>query len=227
MKKYTTLLFDSDNTLLDFTRSEANGLRDTLAANNITYTEEIRALYSSINDSFWKSFERGEIKKEEIYTGRFKKLLDTLGVDCDAKKVALTYEDKLGSYHFLLDGAWETLEVLRSRGYDLHIVTNGNQKIQNRRLNDSGIINLVNKVFVSEAVGAPKPEKEYFDFVFANIKEKDKSKILIIGDSLTSDIKGGINAGIDTCFYNRKGKTSDVKPTYEIENITDLIKMLD
>lgn len=227
MKKYTTLLFDSDNTLLDFTLSEACGLRDALTDFGIEYNEDVRITYSNVNDSFWKAFERGEIQKSEIYVGRFAKLLEILNQDVNAEAVAKSYEEKLGSYHFMLPGAMETLIELKKRGYDLHIVTNGNKIVQQRRLSDSGVKDIVNKVFVSEAVGIPKPKKEYFDFVFDNIKEKDKQKILIIGDSLSSDISGGINAGIDTCWYNKNGKTSKIKPTYEIDNITDLLKMLE
>lgn len=226
MKKYTTLLFDSDNTLLDFTKAEQNALKDTLTAHGIEYKDEIHGIYSRVNDSFWKAYERGEIEKSEIYTGRFEKLLEIIGKTADKNSFSELYIERLACYHFTVDKAVDTLKVLKDRGYDLHIVTNGHHKIQQKRLEDSKIKYIVNGVFVSEAVGAPKPEKEYFDYVFAHISEKDKSKILIIGDSLTSDISGGINAGIDTCWYNPQFKTADIKPTYEINNITDLIKML-
>ncbi len=226
MSRYTTLLFDTDNTLLDFTKAEAYALRDTFTSHGLPFSENARATYSAVNDSFWKSFERGEILKSEIYVGRFKTTLQKLGFSADAKSVAALYEERLGSYHFAIEGALEMCEQLKKK-YDLHIVTNGHRVIQSRRLKDSGLINLVNKVFISEQVGVPKPEKEYFDAVFQNIAEKDKSKILIIGDSLTSDIMGGINAGIDTCWYNPKGIKTDIKPTYEISKITDLLKLLE
>ncbi len=226
MSKYTTILFDTDNTLLDFTKAEAYALRDALSAHSLEYSEHARATYSAVNDSFWKRYERGEIEKKEIFVGRFRVALEQLGFSAPAKSVASLYEKRLGSYHFAIEGALEMCERL-GRKYDINIVTNGRTDIQTSRLNDSGLIRLVNKVFISEQIGFPKPEKGFFDAVKLSIPEKDISKILIVGDSLSSDILGGINAGIDTCWYNPHFKTTDIKPTYEINKITDLEKLLE
>lgn len=225
MNKYTTLLFDTDNTLLDFTMSEAHALKDALEAHGIRYSEHVRRTYSAVNNEFWKNFERGRILKSEIYVGRFKTTLEKLGIQADAEKVAAEYEKRLAEYHFAIPGAIEMCKELRKE-YDINIVTNGHRIIQNQRLTDSGLKDIVNNVFISEDVGVPKPEKGFFDYVFAHIAQKDKTKILIIGDSPTSDIAGGINAGIDTCFYNPGKQQTEIKPTYEINIITDLLKVL-
>lgn len=224
--KYTTLLFDSDDTLLDFTRSEKEALKLVMCDNGLPFGDDIHAAYSRANKSFWEAYERGEIEKSEIYVGRFKKFLTESNIDADPDFIAKNYEANLANQFFMIDGAFELVKELREK-YRIYIVTNGNEQIQKSRLNGSGLINIVDDVFVSETVGVPKPEKKYFDYVFSRIEEKDKSKILIIGDSQSSDILGGINAGIDTCWYNPFGKMGKYTPTYEIKNLSELEKMLD
>lgn len=224
--KYTTLLFDSDDTLLDFARSEKEALKIVMCENGLPFSDEIHACYSRANKSFWEAYERGEIEKSEIYVGRFRKFLSDSGIDADPAFIARNYEANLAKQFFMIDGAADLIKKLKEK-YRIYIVTNGNEQIQKSRLNGSGLINLVDGVFVSEAVGVPKPEKRYFDYVFANIPEKDKSKILIIGDSQSSDILGGINAGIDTCWYNPFGKTGKYTPTYEVKSLNEIEKMLD
>ncbi len=224
--KYTTLLFDSDDTLLDFALSEKTALMQVMRENSLPFNDELYAAYSSANKSFWEAYERGEIDKSEIYVGRFEKFLQENNIDADPALIARGYESNLAKQFFTVDGAYELCQRLRSR-YDIYIVTNGNENIQKSRLIGSGVIKLVKDVFVSEAVGAPKPEKKYFEYVFSKISEKDKSKILIIGDSQSSEILGGINVGIDTCWYNPSGKKGKYTPTYEIKNLSELEKMLD
>lgn len=223
--KYTTLLFDTDNTLLDFSASEAAALKDAFTLNGIEFSNERLAVYSAVNDEFWLAYQQGKIPKNEIYVGRFKKTFEKLGITADADKTAECYEENLGKYHFAVEGAVEMCRRLAEK-YDICIVTNGKECIQNSRLTDSGIRDIVKHIFISEKVGVPKPEKAFFDYVFGIIEEKDKSKVLIIGDSLSSDIMGGINAGIDTCWYNPDRKTADIKPTYIINRITDLEQIL-
>lgn len=224
--KYTTLLFDSDDTLLDFARSEKEALKIVMCENGLPFSDEIHACYSLANKSFWEAYERGEIEKSEIYVGRFRKFLSDSGIDADPAFIARNYEANLAKQFFMIDGAADLIKKLKEK-HRIYIVTNGNEQIQKSRLNGSGLINLVDGVFVSEAVGVPKPEKRYFDYVFSQIEEKDKAKILIIGDSQSSDILGGINAGIDTCWYNPFGKTGKYTPTYEIKNLSELEKMLE
>lgn len=223
--KYTTLLFDNDDTLMDFGDAERQGIERTFLENGVPYNEEIRALYSGINLSFWKRFERGEIEKKEIFTGRFKEFSRQTGYPLDPVKVAADYLKNLAFGHKCVDGAYELLNSLYGK-YDIYLVTNGDSKTTEKRVKDSGLGVFYRDVFVSEASGYQKPQREYFQYVFERVREKDKSKMLIIGDSLTSDIAGGMNAGIDTCWYNPRGAKSDIKPTYEIHSLEELYKCL-
>ncbi len=225
MKKYTTLLFDSDDTLLDFKAAEYSALMQMMSDKGLPFSPQNAEIYSQVNKGFWEAFERGEIEKKEIYVGRFGKFFESINVSADAVSAAATYEGNLGKNHQLISGAMALLKELYGK-YEIYIVTNGRDCIQKQRLKDSNIINYVSGVFISETVGAPKPDKKYFDYVFDNITEKDLSKILIIGDSMSSDILGGINAGIDTCWYNPSGKTPKYTPTYEISTLSELGKIL-
>lgn len=224
--KYTTLLIDNDDTLMDFAAAERNGICLTFKENGIPYTKELLSSYSEINASLWKRLERGEIKREEIFEKRFQIFASKHGLSIDTKKVSSDYMRNLELGHELFPEVLPLLSELCTR-YSMYIVTNGHSRTQNRRIDDADIRRFFDGVFVSEEIGYQKPMKEYFQFVFSNIKEKNKSKILIIGDSLSSDILGGINAGIDTCWFNRKGADcGQIKPTYEINTLNDIKKVL-
>lgn len=225
MCKYTTLLFDSDDTLLDFNAAEAGALEEALQSVGITFTPENHHLYSNINREFWQAHERGEIERSEIFIGRFKRFLQIIGSDIEVGLLAKAYEERLACHHPLMQKAVETIELLYGK-YKLYIVTNGMKRVQEKRLKESGLTEFFDGVFISEELGVPKPEKEFFDKVFENIEEKDKGKILIIGDSMTSDILGGIKAGIDTCWLNPKNKEAAYYPTYQIKDLEQLQKML-
>lgn len=225
MKRYTTLLFDADDTLLDFKKCEAAALKLMMEVRGLPFSDGDTELYSRVNQSFWEAYQQGVIKKSEISVGRYRKFFEIKGIETNAEKAAKTYERLLSEQHFVIDGVMEVLEKLYS-DYEIYIITNGTDYIQKKRLKDSGIAALTNGLFISEIVGAPKPEKQYFDYVLQNICEKDKSRVLIIGDSMTSDVLGGINAGIDTCWYNPQKKKAEYMPTYEINNISEIFKIL-
>ena len=223
-QKYTTLLFDADNTLLDFFAAEARAIEITCNYFGIPFNKEVGKLYSDINDSFWKRFEKGEIKREEISIGRFSKFAESMGSDADPKKLSAFYIEELSNGNMIIEGADRLCEIL-SKKYDMYIVTNGHASVQKRRFETSPLPQYFKKSFISEEIGSQKPEKEYFDLVFKELSEKDKSKICIIGDSMSSDILGGINAGIDTCFYNRFGLPRIYEPTYEVKNFDEMIEI--
>lgn len=225
MSKYTTLLFDADDTIFDFAAAEKSALKDAMIKNGLPYSDALHLMYSKINQSYWQAFERGEIRKKDIYLGRFVTFLEKTGLSCNLQSLGSDYESSLGKYHYFIDGAYEMCLRLKEK-YRLYIVTNGMKQVQERRIKESGLDGIISGMFISEAVGVPKPEKKYFDYVFDNIKEKDKSKILIIGDSQTSDISGGVNAGIDTCWYNPSGTKVKIVPTYEVENYAQLEEIL-
>ena len=223
--KYTTLLLDVDNTLLDFSLCETVSITQTFKELNLPYDAESVKLYKKINDDCWKELEKGLLTFNQVYTERFYRYLKLIGKSSDVDIINEKYFYYLSQAAYKMDGCDEILDFLRER-YQLHIVTNGAAFNQHSRIRISGIIDKIDGLFISEEIGFKKPQKEFFDFVLGKIKETDKSKILIIGDSLTSDIKGGINAGIDTCFVNFNKLQPDIECTYIVNNLYELKEIL-
>lgn len=226
MKKYTTLYFDLDNTLLDFSAAENMAIRKLFSLHNLPISDDRIAKYSTINHSWWERFEKGEIEKSEIYSGRFNEYLEYYNLAGNPKQMAEDYFDFLSQGYELINGADKALEYIKSKGYTICITTNGMSKTQYRRIDKCSIKQYFDYIFVSEDAGHQKPEIEYFDYVMANTPEKDKSKILVIGDSMSSDILGGINFGVDTCWLNPNGLTEKYKTTYNITNIMQICDIL-
>jgi 2-haloacid dehalogenase len=226
-KKYTTLLMDVDNTLLDFDEAEHRGIREVMRAFGIEPSAERETLYKNINRSCWQAFERGEITREQIFERRYPRFFSEFGVHVDAAKAEELYRAQLDNCSALIDGALELCQYLHTR-YDLYIITNGVSTTQYRRLKDSTLDQYFTEIFVSEDAGSQKPRKEFFDYCFPRIAEKDRTKMLIIGDSLTSDIQGGLNTGIDTCWFNPTAATptTQIHPTYEVHTLKELQNLL-
>ena len=224
MKNYPTLLFDADDTLLDFHKDERQALVKALTHYGVPVTEENIKIYSDINQGMWKQLERGEITKPELKRTRFKKFFEAIGFECDEEPLTVNehYLSLLGEGGNTLEGAVDTVKKLYEDGYELYIITNGIAATQAKRLNRSGLLPYINEVFVSETIGYQKPRKEYFDAVLNNIKEKDKEKILVIGDSLTSDIQGAMNAGLPCCWLNRYGK--ELSENYEVDFVIEDVR---
>lgn len=226
MKKYTSLFLDVDNTLLDFYAAESYAIKKLFAKYGIDNSEKSVSLYSAVNKKYWQKYERGEMKKEEILIERFRETLLLLGEKRDAKSMNGDYFNLLSSTSILLDGAKELLYSLKQKGYLLYATTNGVAKTQYRRIKESGIERFLDGIFVSETAKACKPEKEYFDYAIEHSKEKDRSKILVIGDSMTSDIKGGINSGLDTCWFDGFGEEKLFEPTYTAKTLKEIDELL-
>ncbi len=230
MKKYTTLLFDADDTLLDFGKDETEALSRILDECGIEKSEENISTYKEINVGLWKALERGEIDKPGLKKVRFRMFFDKIGYAPDEDPFIINerYLSYLGEGGNLLVGAKELIAELHSDSYGLYIVTNGIEKTQKNRLTKAGILPFFKEIFVSEAVGYQKPRKEYFDYVLSHIGEADKSRVLLIGDSLTSDIRGALNAGIACAWlrHNPAADSGELKPDYIIDNITDIKNLL-
>ncbi len=223
MKQYKYLMFDVDGTLMDFKKGEAFAIQESLRRHRIPSGPETAQLYSRINDGFWKRFERGEISREQVLTGRFEELFRTMGVDQDPEAFEETYQELLGEQVFYMEGAVELIRELSGRYY-LCVVTNGVSRTQYSRLCRNHFDRYFRNIFVSEDTGYQKPMKGYFDYCFSRIPDFRPEEALLIGDSLTSDIKGGCNAGIDTCWFNPEGKMGEagIGATYEIRRLEQL-----
>lgn len=222
------VLFDLDDTLLDFKRSEAEAIRHTLSEIGIEPTDETVALYSRINRSCWAKLETGEWSREEVLHNRFDMLFETLGVSGDSHATQKLYEYRLSLGAYYIKGAKEMLDEIHGK-YRLYLATNGIVNVQTRRLRDSGIEKYFEDIFVSERIGYNKPDKRFFDYAFDRIPDFKHDETVMIGDLLTSDIKGGISAGIKTVYFNPNGQKNDtgITPDYEIATYGELIKLLE
>lgn len=224
---FKTVLLDVDNTLLDFDACEKTALEQVFKNYKYDLNEDILNLYVKINSDLWKEYEKGTIEREDILNTRFTKLFMELDIEEDGIKFEKEYRRLLGEGHVLVSGAIEILEYLVKK-YDLYVVTNGIKGTQNNRLKLSGIKKYMKDIFISEEVGYQKPRKEFFDYCFEKIGKVDLSKTIIIGDSLSSDIKGGNNTFISTCWYNPKGEINNTnnKVDYEIRELVELRQFL-
>ena len=223
-----TVFFDIDDTLLDFHKAEALAIKQTFTELGVEPTDELIALYSEINLSQWKLLEKGEIKREELLTRRFDILYSQVGLDISSRKTQEIYEENLSHGAYYLDGAEELLQELCGK-YELYITSNGTAYVQSGRIKISGMAKYFKEIFISEHVGFDKPAKAFFDACFAKIPELEKDKSIIVGDSLSSDIQGGINAEIKTCWFNprRVPKNPEIPADYEIHELSELPELLE
>lgn len=227
MKHYQTLLFDLDDTLLDFGQAENQALQKLFIDLNIPLTDDMKETYKMFNTGLWRAHEAGKIGRDELVNTRFAIFFEHYGKKVDGVEYERKYRNYLDEGHQLIDGAMELIQELYKK-YDLYIVTNGVVTTQEKRLKDSGLASYFRHVFVSEEVGFQKPRIEFFNYVFEHLGNVDLDKTLIIGDSLTSDIQGGVNAGIDTCWFNPHGKknNTDIQPTYEIRKLDEIYSII-
>ncbi|MBR5529834.1 MAG: YjjG family noncanonical pyrimidine nucleotidase [Oscillospiraceae bacterium] len=225
---FEILFIDLDDTILDFKAQEDAAIVKTLQNAGITPTQEICDRYSQINKEHWARLEKGEIDRLQVQYGRFQTLFDEFGFAGDYKTVALSYGENLSEGHYFLPGAEEALARL-SRKYRLFITSNGTTRIQNKRLDSAGIRKYFEAIFISQDIGINKPDKGFFDYCFSHVPGFDPTKAMIVGDSPSSDITGGQNAGIATCWINPKGReyTRPNKPDYEIESLVQLEGLLE
>lgn len=222
--KYEIIIFDADETLFDFKKSERDAFKNTTLEFNMEYDENYQLkIYHDINELIWKEFEEGFITQEKLKVERFKRLSDKLNINFDEYEFAKSYMKHLTNGSFLYEDSLELVKKLHNN-YKLSIVTNGLKNVQDNRIRKSIIAKYFEDIVISEEVKVSKPNPKIFEYALKNINHTDKSKVLMVGDSLTSDIQGGINFGIDTCWYNPSGapNLSGITPTYEISNLMEL-----
>jgi len=223
-----TVFLDLDDTILDFHKAESVALRKALTELGLPATDEVVARYSAINDWHWKQMELGKMNRHQVLTGRFAVLFEEFGVVCDSELAKATYEKYLSQGHFFLPGAVELLEALAPR-YDLYLASNGTTVVQKGRIASAGIAHYFKSIFLSQEIGFNKPSRAYFDACIAAIPSFRQEDAIIIGDSLTSDIRGGNNAGIRTCWFNPhgKGRIDGIHVDYEVSTLEEIPPLLD
>lgn len=222
-RRYEAVLLDVDGTLLDFEQAEREGIREVLKYYGFEPEEGLFSLYRRINQAAWAAFERGEVTKEALVCQRFVDFFGKIGKQVDGTEAEGLYRSVLDGSAVLIDGAEEICRYLKDR-YDLYIVTNGTSSTQYKRLAASGLDRFFKDIFVSEDAGSQKPQKAYFDYCFKRIPGIAPERMLLVGDSLHSDILGGSQAGTGTCWFNPKGAEGEmgIRADYEIRRLREL-----
>lgn len=226
----STILWDVDGTLLDFIAAEKAAIKTLFGEFNLGQcSDEMIKRYSEINKIYWQRLERGEITKQEVLVGRFKEFFKSEGIDISVvEEFNSLYQLRLGDTIVYHDDSLEIIKSLQGRVRQ-YVVSNGTVEAQSKKLRLSGLGELVDGIFLSEHIGVEKPNIEFFDKVLEEIKPADRSSILIVGDSLTSDIQGGNNAGIVTCWYNPLGDKAPDKYRidYEISDLHQIYEIIE
>ena len=226
--KYKVILFDADETLFDFKKSEREAFKNTMLECKVDYDENYHfSTYKEINTAIWKELEEGRITQEKLKTERFRRLINKLDMKFNENEFSNIYMKHLGDASFLFDGAIELIEDLSSK-YILSIVTNGLTSVQEKRFKKSIITKYFKDIVISENIGISKPHPDIFEHAINNLGVFAKDEVLMIGDNLGSDIKGGINYNIDTCWYNpgKLENKTELKPTYEVCDYIELRNLL-
>lgn len=221
---YHTILWDVDQTLLDFEKSQDYALRFSFGQLKLKINEQIIRRYASINDAYWKRLELGEVTKRELLTGRFDTLFEELQItEISGQDIAPIYQEALGSVYYFMDDSLELCKKLKGKVRQ-YAVTNGVASTQRNKLELSGLADIMDGIFISEEIGYEKPDIRFFQACFRKIPDFQAEKTLIVGDSLTSDIKGGNLANIACCWYNRAHKpdTSGLRIDHEISNLWEV-----
>ncbi len=241
MGRFQAVLWDVDGTLLDFVYAQRIAISGCLKNVGVSVTDEMIARYSQINDSYWKKLELGLVTKEELHVRRFTDLFDEYGIQgVNVEKFRTEYLDTLSNTYKYIDNSIEICKALKGK-VKQYVITNGVTSVQENKLRISGLYDLMDGIFISEQIGTPKPQTGFFDYcmsvIGAGANEISKAALLIVGDSLTSDIKGGVQYGIPTCWYREPGifemepgmrkVYEDYKPDFEISHLEEIYGILE
>lgn len=226
--KYAYLLFDADDTLFDFPKASTRAFEKMCRAHDIPYTDEHYQLYHNINLELWAALDRGELTKEFITLERYVRFLKAAGLERDPAVCNRDYLSALGEGVYPLPHAEEVCRELRNRGHRMYIITNAVASVQRSRLQGSVFSELFEAAFISEEAGAAKPSPAYFDYVRKQLPGMTAENALVIGDSLSTDIQGAINAGLPCCWINREGKPrrEGLRVDYEIADLRQLLEIV-
>lgn len=225
--RYTTLLFDVDDTLLDFQAAENQALRLLFQQEGIEFTSELEKSYKELNERRWRAFEAGKMSRETVVNERFGEFFSQINRSVDSLAMEQKYREFLNQGHQLLGNSREIIADLAGKA-DLYVVSNGVSKTQYQRLGDAQLLPYFKEIIISEDTGYQKPMIEFFDYTFNKIPQLDKEKTVIIGDSLTSDIQGGKNAGIDTIWLHPEVElhSLNIRPTHHIQRLEEIYEIL-
>jgi len=226
---YSHLLFDLDGTIFDYDRAESEALKRTFSEFGIRYLHSSLAAYRKINRQIWKDYESGMITQSDLKRERFRRLGEALAIEIVPDQFGACYLNYLSQGRFLIPGVLGLLNGLRRDGYKMYIITNGLKDVQRARLNGSEITGFFSDIFISGEIGSAKPDRAIFDEAFGRMGAPDRRKVLLIGDSLSSDIAGGSAYGMDTCWYNpdRAENRSGHTPVFVIHDIRELSVLLE
>lgn len=227
-KHYPWLCFDADGTLFDYNRAEAQALKNTFLTLSLPFEDAYLEEYRRINQGLWQALEQREITPDVLQSRRFHLLLESLQVSGTAEQMSSAYLEQLALCSDLVEGAYEVLQTLHGKSR-IAIVTNGLQSVQRGRLARSRIRDFIDELIISEEVGAAKPHPGFFDSAFVRLGNPPKSDVLIIGDSLSSDIQGGLDYGLDTCWYNPSGQPLPARLraiTFEMKHLSELLELI-
>lgn len=227
MTKKKIVLLDLDNTLIDFNECARHSIINSFKKHGFTYTDDVFKTFITENVKIWKRLEKGEITKADLRADRWNIILGKLGIDYDGTIIEEEFENGVAQGAYAVEGAYELLDYLYPK-YELYIVSNGFRFVQESRLKIGDFRKYFKDIFLSEDIGVQKPAKEFFDYCFKKLEIPPKEDVILIGDSLSADIIGGLNYGIDCIWFNKNGDelSENIKPTYIVNKLKDIEKIL-
>jgi len=225
--RYRWLLFDADGTLFDYDLAESTALEKTFKQIGRGFEPRYVGLYRQINEKIWQEYERGEISQALLRTRRFRLLFEAIGFDANPEIFSEVYLQNFAACSDLIEDAEDTVKALSGK-VGMVLITNGLTTVQRPRLARSAIGGYFADIVISDEVGVAKPDRRIFDIAFGRMNHPRKDEVLIIGDSLTSDMKGGNDYGIDTCWFNPLHRPCDghVTVRYEIDRLPDILRII-
>jgi putative hydrolase of the HAD superfamily len=226
--RYNWIIFDADGTLFDYDHAEGYAIQGTFEHFGLIYKPDYLPIYRNCNKQLWDAFEQGLVTITKLKVQRFELFLNTIGIEIDAGIFGNQYLIQLSKGTKLIGGAEELLKSLSGR-VKMILMTNGIKEVQRSRLDLSTIKHFFSDIIISDEVGVAKPDKKIFEIAEKNMSISDKNSVLMVGDNLSSDIKGGIDFGIDTCWFNPNVKASapEIKATYEIKELKELLPIIE